>query len=403
MSNLIIKEQLLNYFTYNQNEGEFYLKNRLVGSLDRQGYVTLKYNGETYRLNKLIYFIHNNHLITKDEFIIHINGNRSDSRIENLKVVDRDNNIETDNRGVYYYKRLNKYGAFVDRGRVRTLIDYFDTEEEAIEKRDEYNSNIENNNAIELPTQQYLQECFDYNEETGLAYWKERPLHHFGSVGKQSNFNNRYSGNLINSKDDKKYIIVGIDRKYYKLHRLIWKMYYGEDPKYFIDHINGIADDNRICNLRDIDNTYNQRNHSKLSTKNTTGYIGVSPVKDTDRWRATIKKDNKTLHVGDFQTIEEAALARELKAVEMYGEDFYYRNEAKKILLEELKLKVKIIENDRDFSGYSYIFSVDGKYCGRIITKGGFVETEYYDTIEETYIAIMDKNKELGIIKIRYQ
>jgi hypothetical protein len=39
---------------------------------------------------------------------------------------------------------------------------------------------IKSNNI--LPTQKYLQECFDYNEEVGQLLWKHRPLHHFDSV-----------------------------------------------------------------------------------------------------------------------------------------------------------------------------------------------------------------------------
>lgn len=35
-------------------------------------------------------------------------------------------------------------------------------------------------------------------------------------------------------------------------HRVIWKMVHGVDPVGVIDHINGIRDDNRIANLRDV-------------------------------------------------------------------------------------------------------------------------------------------------------
>ena len=413
MSNPITKEELLEYYTYNQNEGEFYLRGRLIGSVDRQGYIILKYKNGTYRLNELIYFIHNNHLITKDDYIIHINGNRSDSRIENLRLVDRENNREVDETGIYYYIRLGKFASFVDRGKVRSLIGYYDTEEEAIAAREKFNNNTKNNNAVELPEQKYLQECINYNEDTGLAYWRERPIHHFNSVKKQAAFNNNYANKLINSRDNKNYIIAGVDRKYYKLHRLIWKLYYGEDPKYFIDHINGDSSDNKISNLRDIDNTYNQRNHTKLSVKNTSGYIGVSPHQG--KWRACIKKDNKTISIGIYDTPEEAAYAKELKMLEFYGEEFYHKNEDKKKLLEDLKNtlgedKIKEIElnidsdnrrkikskvlNDNgknkvkrigDANGYFNIYEENYKYSAKVIYDKTLLETDSYDTLEELF------------------
>lgn len=404
----VTKEQLLEYFTYNEVEGEFYLKNKLVGSIDKQGYIKLKYNNIDYRLNKLIYFIHNDYYPSSDEYIIHINGNRSDTRIENLKLVDKDNNIEIDKTGVYYYNRLNKYAAFIDRGKVRSLIDYFDSVEEANIAVDK-SSSTKNNNAIDMPEQKYLEECIDYNLEDGLAYWRIRPLHHFGSVGKQNNFNSRYSGNLINSKDDKNYIIVGIDKKYYKLHRIIWKLVYGEEPKYFIDHINGDASDNRIENLRDLDNTFNQRNHNKLSTNNTSGYIGVSPSKD--KWLATIKKDRETIRVGLYDNVDEAAYARELKMLDLYGKEFYHSNENKKILLEELENKLsstKIAEIkfdmyktkiDNSVNGYFDIQIENNKYYAKIIFNKYFIETDRYNTLEELYENILIKKTELSLLQ----
>lgn len=36
------------------------------------------------------------------------------------------------------------------------------------------------------------------------------------------------------------------------VHRLVWKIFTGSDPEGLIDHINGIRDDNRFENLRDV-------------------------------------------------------------------------------------------------------------------------------------------------------
>jgi hypothetical protein len=406
---LIWKDRPLHHFKDNKAKNLFKnsLKSDLVGNLDRQGYVTTKIKGETYRLNKLIYFMYNNYMPTKDKYIIHLNGNRSDNRIENLKLVDKENNIEIDKTGVYYYKRLNKFSSFVDRGKVRTLIDYYDTEEEAIEAREKANNNKKNNNAIELPTQQYLVECFKYIPDSGELYWKERPLHHFnGDVTKQKYFNNNFANTLVNSRDEKNYILAPINRKYLKAHRLIWKLYYGEDPKFFIDHINGVSDDNRICNLQDIPNTENQRKFTKLNVNNKTGYIGVS--KQNDKYASNIREGGEYCeHLGLYDTPEEAALVRELRAREVYGEEFYNRYYSGKI--EELSEKVKNLSKIQvkldNVTGLSNVIlhRKTGKYYGKFEHKGTTYTTTYFNLAEEAYDAVCAKKKELGILKIRYQ
>lgn len=426
--NTITKQYLQECFTYDENISDYkwlerpsyHFKhinsqrltnttsvNKVVGNIDRQGYITVKLCDETYRLNKLIYLMYYDYLPTKEDYIIHINGNRIDNRHENLKLVNKENNIEIDNTGVYYYTRLNKYAAFVDRGKVRSLIGYYDTEEEAKNIREEYNKNKENNSSVPLPTQQYLQECFTYNPEDGLMYWKERPLHHFdGILSKQKRFNTLFANTLVNGRDDKNYILVPINKKYLKAHRLIWKMYYGEDPKYFIDHINGIADDNRICNLQDISNKENQRKFTKLNKNNTTGYIGVSYYMGA--YQANIRDgEGGNLHLGAFETPEEAALMREIQAKKIYGEEFYNKyNEGK---IEDLVSKVfslsKVERKLSNISGYSNVIyhKETDTYQGRFSYNGEIYYTKYRDIPELAYDEMCDLKRELGILKIRYQ
>ena len=44
-------------------------------------------------------------------------------------------------------------------------------------------------------------------------------------------------------------------------HRLIWALQTGEWPKQQIDHINGVKDDMRFSNLRDVSAKINHRNY----------------------------------------------------------------------------------------------------------------------------------------------
>lgn len=63
-------------------------------------------------------------------------------------------------------------------------------------------------------------------------------------------------------------------------HRVIWEMLRGEIPEsHVVDHINRDASDNRIENLRCVEEVYNLRNSSKKSS-NKTGVTGVTISKD---------------------------------------------------------------------------------------------------------------------------
>jgi len=88
-----------------------------------------------------------------------------------------------------------------------------------------------------------------------------------------------------------------------------------------VDHINNNPLDNRRCNLRIVTNQQNQWN-SRLSNgrirKNKSGYKGVWKTKP--KYIAEIKKDGKKYYLGSYDTSEEAAIAYNKKAIELFGE-----------------------------------------------------------------------------------
>ncbi len=187
-------------------------------------------------------------------------------------------------------------------------------------------TNIKRNNIIELPTQQYLLECFYVNENTGDLIWKERPDYHFENRTRRNR-----TGKIAGSIDkDSGYLIVRLDNISYKAHRVIWKMYHGEDPKHFIDHINGIRNDNRISNLRDATHAENIMNLTKLMETNTSGYVGVCLKKTksgVNKWEARLKIAGKYKNLGRYDTIEEAVKVRNRAAKEHFGEFYSDINE----------------------------------------------------------------------------
>jgi len=97
-------------------------------------------------------------------------------------------------------------------------------------------------------TQDKLKEILDYNQHTGLFTWK-----------KIKKYSNRSVGDIAGSLS-LGYVVIGIDKKIYKAHRLAWLYVYGEFPKEQLDHINGNKEDNRICNLREANQSQNNFN-----------------------------------------------------------------------------------------------------------------------------------------------
>jgi hypothetical protein len=77
----------------------------------------------------------------------------------------------------------------------------------------------------------------------------------------------------------------------------------GEFPKGQADHENGIKDDNRWENLRDLTNEENASNRVRANTNNSLGFLGVHRCKN--KFRAIFK--GKCL--GLYPTPEEAHAA----------------------------------------------------------------------------------------------
>lgn len=109
-------------------------------------------------------------------------------------------------------------------------------------------------------------------------------------------------------KDGELYIKIGWEGKEYnqcsynnkthQLHRLIYEYHHGEIPDGFIiDHINRNHFDNKIENLRLVTRQENQWN---------TKAKGYFWSKDHNKWRATIGKDYKKVHLGLFEKEEDA-------------------------------------------------------------------------------------------------
>ena len=150
------------------------------------------------------------------------------------------------------------------------------------------------------PSQERLRELFEYREDniSQPFLWKISPSNNV-KIGDIAGSLHAASG----------YYRVTINKKQYKLHRLVW-IYHNDDipNEIFIDHIDGDKSNNCIKNLRLATNEQNLRN-SKISPRNTSGVKGVSWDKSRKQWKAQIRANYKLKGVGRFDTIEEAEAA----------------------------------------------------------------------------------------------
>ena len=94
-----------------------------------------------------------------------------------------------------------------------------------------------------------------------------------------------------------------------------------------VDHINGIGLDNRRSNLRVATRSQNQHNSTRLIGPS--GYMGVSYLDPANPkyaryaerpYKAKIQLQGRAVHIGYFATAEDAAMARDVKALELMGE-----------------------------------------------------------------------------------
>lgn len=157
-----------------------------------------------------------------------------------------------------------------------------------------------------LPPAEFLRECFTYNPRTGKLVWKTRPVEHFPTVRGANVFNRRFAGTEVGSIV-KGHLVCRISG--YgdcQLHRIIWCLYYGEDPgDDEIDHRDVNPSNNRIRNLRRATHSENLSN-TKRSAANTSGVKGVSWDARRRKWRASLKRARQYVFIAYFDSISAA-------------------------------------------------------------------------------------------------
>lgn len=142
---------------------------------------------------------------------------------------------------------------------------------------------------IDEETEKALKENLRYDPETGLFWWTK--------PGRGRNLNNPAGGLASIS-----YARINFGGRFYSLHRLAF-IFMCESLPEFVDHANGVKDDNRWVNLRPACSATNKHNQGKHKN-NTTGYKGVYEYRG--KFMASIRCRGARHYLGYFDCPKEA-------------------------------------------------------------------------------------------------
>jgi hypothetical protein len=127
-----------------------------------------------------------------------------------------------------------------------------------------------------------------------------------------------FLGKQAGSVCDNGYVEINLGKRRCFAHRLAFLIMTGEIPAY-IDHKDGDKANNRWENLRACNMSQNMANRGP-TLKSTSGVKGVYLHKPSGRWRAQIMVAYKSIHLGYFKTIEDAAKAYSEACSAHFGE-----------------------------------------------------------------------------------
>lgn len=156
--------------------------------------------------------------------------------------------------------------------------------------------------------EQYIKSHLSYDAQTGIVSWSRK---------------NGGRAPLVAGNVDNKYRRIKCKGKKFLAHRIAWFLHFGVWPEGQIDHINGDKLDNRLANLRDVDQFANQQNVGKRQNgwrPNTSGWKGVSWNKKGQIWQAEIRHNGDHTFLGSFTDIKEAAEEYIFAALKLHGD-----------------------------------------------------------------------------------
>lgn len=119
-------------FTYNSETGKIYgIRGKEIMGRDKDGYVSIGLNKNYHNLlgHQFAWYVTNNEIV---ECLDHINKDKSDNRICNLRsITNQENQFNQKAKGYSFNKRINKYFAQIHLNYKNIHLGYFDDENDA--------------------------------------------------------------------------------------------------------------------------------------------------------------------------------------------------------------------------------------------------------------------------------
>ena len=143
------QDDALRILSYDRVSGEFrwrinasprVLAGSVAGTVNDKGYLVIRYKGKVYKAHRLAWLIITSSLPSGE--IDHVNGNKLDNSISNLRIASREQNnrnvgLRSDNtsgfKGVRWSNPNKKWHANISVAKKRIHLGFFEKKEDAVE------------------------------------------------------------------------------------------------------------------------------------------------------------------------------------------------------------------------------------------------------------------------------
>lgn len=154
-------------------------------------------------------------------------------------------------------------------------------------------------------------ELFRVDADAGRLFWKSPPKNHSRLLGLEAGCPRRASSGKL-------YWHIKIGARAYKRAHLIFCAVHGRWPSPLCDHKDGDSLNDRPENLREATTTQNAWNH-KARSRRIRLPMGVRHMA-SGRFQARISHYGRQLHLGTYETPEQASAVYAAKRKELFGD-----------------------------------------------------------------------------------